>query len=1135
MSNLTGPEHPSVEALRSFGLGNLDGDQATVIEEHLSGCEACAKTVAEARSDTFTERLRLARQGSPAEDATVAPSGMPLGQERGAITDGGPSGDAPAKPDWTALPPELVQHPRYRVLTLLGTGGMGAVYKAEHRLMERQVALKVMTSVLVGSEAGVDRFRREVKAAARLSHPNIVAAYDAEQAGGLHFLIMEYVEGTDLSRWLAQHGPLPVAEACAYGQQCAAGLQHAHEHGMIHRDIKPHNLMRTPGGTVKVLDFGLARLAAEAGSAPGSTTGQGTLLGTVDYLAPEQADDARQADIRSDIYSLGCTLYHLLSGRPPFPQGTLVQKIMAHRERQPQSLLELRPDLPPGLVRVVDRMMSKLPERRYQTPSEVCTALEPFTSRTVLVSPAAQAPRNWETRQPAGVSRRGHWIVAAAALLLGLIGLVAAVAVYRIQTDNGELVITTDNEDVEVVIKQNGKLVRIIDTKTNKEVTLRSGLYELELKGNPEDLKLSLDRVTIRRGDTVVASVARLPKPVTVNRVVEVRRFMWERGLGGMVAFSPDGKTIGWAEEPGTVHLCDVASGQEQRVLQGHRAGLRGLAFSPDGTSAATSDVDGVVKVWDLASDKERKPVGQVNQPRGLAFAPDSKLLYCGSADERLVRAWELATGKLVAEFDHGSAIRNLAVSADGKLLAVATFSDGAVKLWDARAPKEIRTIEASRETINSLAFSPDSKTLFTAGPDRVIRRWDVATGKLLSTLDGSAMPIEALALSPDGTVLISGGGNWMRPTEPGELIVWDVASAMKRHSLSMVGGCVFELAIARDGRTFATGEKLGVRLWRLPAGPQARAGEVRSFVGHTQAIIGISYAPDGRHALSTSYDMTVRLWDINTGKQVRRFDGHTAWPYHAVLSRDGKRMLSGGDDQVLRIWDAETGKELRQGQGHTRGIVSITLSADGQRALTSSWDGTVRLWNVETAEQLKVFEGHSGLVSRVVFSPDGKRALSSSADKTVRLWDLSSGKEIRTFDGHAAHVTGVAFSADGRRAVSSDIEGGIRLWDIETGKEVRPFKGPQGLVRAVAFSPNGRQVISGACPDDPSQEGERGVRVWDVETGKELHQVNAGNVGTMALSPDGRFLLVANSWHSDMRLWRLPPAAVERVGEARH
>ncbi len=287
-----------------------------------------------------------------------------------------------------AVPAELSDHPRYRVLELMGQGGMGAVFKAEHRHMGRNVALKVINPALMGSDATVRRFHQEVQAAARLHHPNIVTAYDADQASGLHFLVMELLEGECLDQFVRRKPDLTVAEACDYTRQAALGLQHAHEQGMVHRDIKPQNLMRTPDGRIKILDFGLARLAhvAEDISAdqtvPTSSqlTAAGAVMGTADYIAPEQAGDARSADVRADIYSLGCTLYQLLTGRVPFPGGSALDKLKQHAKDEPAEIARLRPGLPSGLAAIVRKMMAKEPTARFQTPAQVAEALAPFTA-----------------------------------------------------------------------------------------------------------------------------------------------------------------------------------------------------------------------------------------------------------------------------------------------------------------------------------------------------------------------------------------------------------------------------------------------------------------------------------------------------------------------------------------------------------------------------------------------------------------------------------------------------------------------------------------------------------------------------------------------------------------------------------
>jgi serine/threonine protein kinase len=293
------------------------------------------------------------------------------------------------------VPAELANHPRYRVLQLLGAGGMGSVYKAEHRLMERLVALKVINATLINQPGAVERFHREVKAAARLVHSHIVTAYDAEQVGDMHFLVMEFVEGWSLAKVIEKKGRLPVPHACDYIRQAALGLQHAFEQGMVHRDIKPHNLMLTSKGRVKILDFGLARFVSESGKS-GGLTSVGAFMGTPDYVAPEQAADAHGADIRADIYSLGCTFYQLLTGEVPFPEGTAIQKMIAHLQQTPTPVSATRHDVPSGLVSIVDRMMAKDASQRFQTPAEVARALAVYaatgaTSEKEAVAPAAKA------------------------------------------------------------------------------------------------------------------------------------------------------------------------------------------------------------------------------------------------------------------------------------------------------------------------------------------------------------------------------------------------------------------------------------------------------------------------------------------------------------------------------------------------------------------------------------------------------------------------------------------------------------------------------------------------------------------------------------------------------------------------
>jgi len=263
---------------------------------------------------------------------------------------------------------------KYKLLDHLGAGGMISVYLAEHLLMQRRLAIKVLPKDRVSDSSYLARFHREAQAAASLDHRNIVRAYDIDSDGGNHYLVMEYGEGRDLLHMVQEDGPLKYTTAAEYIRQAAEGLAHAHRSGLIHRDVKPANLLVDRNNVVKLLDLGLARFTDEH-KASLTVAYDENVLGTADYLAPEQALDSHAADARSDIYGLGCTLYFLLTGHPPFPGGTLAQRLMMHQKRPPPSIHLDRPDAPPELVDICLKMMAKKPEHRYGSAAEVAEAL----------------------------------------------------------------------------------------------------------------------------------------------------------------------------------------------------------------------------------------------------------------------------------------------------------------------------------------------------------------------------------------------------------------------------------------------------------------------------------------------------------------------------------------------------------------------------------------------------------------------------------------------------------------------------------------------------------------------------------------------------------------------------------------
>jgi WD40 repeat protein/tRNA A-37 threonylcarbamoyl transferase component Bud32 len=724
------------------------------------------------------------------------------------------------------LPPGLAGHESYRIVRLIGAGGMGTVYEAEHRVLHRPVALKVIKRSLTDHPVIVERFRREVRAAARLSHQNIVTICDAEDAGGTLFLVMEYVEGVSLGRLVKERGPLPVAEACDAVRQTALGLQHAHERGVVHRDVKPENLIRCAGGTVKVLDFGLAALTAERG---GALTDTNVIMGTPDYMAPEQAEDPRSADVRADVYSLGCTLYHLLTGRVPYPASTRMQKLLAHREQPLPSIRQACPEVPVGLACVLERMLAKRPDDRYQTPGEAAAALAPFT--VVGASP----------RRP----RRRRLVAALAALLLAGMALTGA-AVYRIQTDKGELVITAESDDVEVVIKQGGKVVRLIDTKTDKQITLtlRSGTYELELKGDPKGLKLKIDKATLTRGEKVLAEIVRKepPKPEDGDSVSDRPKLIAHLAVPGAhlhpgcSTFSTDGRLLvllrpSWTGNP-SIRILDAQTGLVKRTFGTTASStVTGALVTPDGKELLTCHEDRSFRLWDLSTGTSR-PLDQLKHPGKTislwAFSPDGKYVaaseFAGNAFKQF-HVWEFETGKervLAAPLAPDSMQYYCRFSPDGKHLVTVDSPGTAAEpeKWAAVRLHDVATGEARTIRVKGwvggrgVAFREEGRQIglmrWTKEEGYVVEFIDLRTSKSVERIPVGVQEVEAAYLSPDGRYFV-----WTEALKRTARF-FDLHARKVTLDEKDVSELVSVL-ISPDSRRVAVGGENSVSLFRLP------------------------------------------------------------------------------------------------------------------------------------------------------------------------------------------------------------------------------------------------------------------------------------------------------------------------------
>jgi serine/threonine protein kinase len=587
----------------------------------------------------------------------------------------------------------------YEVLDELGRGGMGIVYKARHVQRDCLVALKVFRKERLAHPEALRRFRREAQAAARLSHPNIVVVYEADQDGETHYLAMEYVPGITLQSLVERNGPLPVALACDFVRQAALGLQHAVEQSLVHRDIKPANLMVVaPGATasaagqrvtlppralVKILDMGVARLyqLRDVGEDSLTTlTRDGAVIGTPDYIAPEQLEDPHKADIRADLYSLGCTFYFLLSGRVPFPGGTLIQKLDRQRWETPPSVDQLRSEVPAAVASVVRKLMAKHPDDRYRTPGELASALEQLRLTGVL--PAGDQPE--PLRETRSLPSPGGPVVALAFIGAGhsVVTAVADRQLHLLDLDTGAEQRCFGQSPQEIaclavvaasghVLAGQGASVRIWDTATGQET-------------------------------------ARLTGHTNAVRSIAVSREGRQAVTGG---------------DDRTLRLWDLPSGREIQRFAGHRGEITGVALSDDGRHIVSAGRDQTLRLWDARSGRE---VRTFPSPRGLifgvAFAPGGREVVSGHFDTT-IRLWEVDTGRELRRFSgHRQMIAAVALTRDGRVISAS--HDHTLRVWDPHSGSELWCCRGHTAAVTTLDVSADGRHIISGGRDETIRMW---------------------------------------------------------------------------------------------------------------------------------------------------------------------------------------------------------------------------------------------------------------------------------------------------------------------------------------------------------------------------------------------------------------------------
>ncbi|MCH2136815.1 MAG: protein kinase [Phycisphaerales bacterium] len=1032
-------------------------------------------------------------RSTPAQDATVV--------------------DGPAVAGGASIPASIGP---YRVKQAIGSGGMGTVVLAEQDSPRRDVAIKIMNPGVVSAKA-MRRFEFEAQTLGRLQHPAIAQIYEAgtfdDGSGGRPFFAMEHVSGArELDEYVSEES-LDTRQRLELFRAFCEGVAYGHRRGVIHRDLKPGNILVDAEGHPKIIDFGVARSTdADAVSATLATEA-GQLIGTLQYMSPEQVElDPAELDTRSDVYAMGVILYQLLSGKMPYDlTGTSITRAAELiRETQPARLSEINATLRGDLETICLKALEKDRSQRYQSVAELSEDVRRFLSDEPIL---ARPPTRLEQLRRL-VRKNKAAAIATVVVAASLVAATSISIVYSIeageQRDAAELATAEAQQQRDAATDAKAQADRSAkEALEQRDLARRQGYYgnlhaalgatraldPWEAQRRLEAARLMFDqpaeqmpfewRFLAARSDESRLSLSGHEANVSQLDVDDAGEVLasichggmvriWDLGTGEIrweiaeklakgrsIAVSPDGGLVAAGGE--TIHVFDAVTGERVAQVQVSASRISAIAFHPDGRRLIAVGDENTLQILDPdAGDVEHTfawPHGELNS---IAVSPSGGVLAAGGVGQ-LWATWDLSSLEpLAAGGDSGAWAECVALSPDGALVAVGA-SEGPISVWNSRTG-EMKASLAVEGAVTGVAFGADGNKLYSAGADGVIRNWDLLSGRELARVHGRGGRAKDLAVPRRGTEVIS------TSTQP-EIQVWG-------------SGLTSESLICK-----------GHRLW----------------------INDVAFFPDGKRIATAGNDKTIRIWDAATGRSLAVIEGAKKYLKCMAISPKGGLIAAGTGMNNVLLWDSATGEQVGELGLHDDRVTAVGFSHDGRLLASADADGSLNIWDVDSMRQIQLMDAHGKYVYGLEFSADGEHVFTCGKNESVDRWNVATGAHESQWIGHEKDVTAMAMGADGRVLASCDESGVCILWRVETGDVLLAMQADQEGVASVAFSRCGRRLATGGESGD--------LQLWDIESGESVGHLigHARDVNGMAFSPDGSQLATVGQ-DGTLRVWDSRP-----------